>query len=688
MSAISDFNKVWVQKFPGSELPPAWEEDVKNNLAKHKKRVQELQNELKQEEVYVQFLESLLEEVEKRKKESSAAAAADGVGKRGGGGSNIQENQEKDIADVIKNTVERRSHFSGDNNLVPSSAQQASGVEEELGGNSNGDFQNNIKKDRSTHSLDSVGGGGCGDDLANIKNSDDSLSASQDLRGGGGTEDDASGEDNTDDSKDHFVTVIEVNGFEKEKAAALQAAKALQQSKTNGNSSEQMKQRLKKVPPRPPPKMFKRPESSSTNPAIPQGRPVSQPAAVPQENEHRKKDDPSKVDPHRPLVFESASSAPSRTPSGVTNGSSGNNNDSNSHSSNSTMSSTSSASKETTTTNNLNIFPRKTPAGKKFEGSKMPLPPPNPTTNNQQQEDNKDSNKNHKPSPKSTSSTNNSNSEKSTTNVTSQNNVRSKVFDLVSKMESGRAPPVPPQVPLKVNSNNGGGGGDQLTPKRSFRKKIQDPLYCTAHDAVIADYIDPLDVEYEGVTDQIYDCPPAESPEHGNINGGSSLDRNKKGGSKTSTMESRTSEKSGGGLGVGAEQIDDTDNEPMYDTVAPDVDDDYVVLLEGENQQQQKQQQQLQSSQKSVSANNSLSKLENKRLRENDYANTGINDAAATIKSQTSVISGHSINTTTSSGGTTSDTDGITGSPLPQDSHGETGGKANSNYVNIDYFLG
>lgn len=633
MSAISDFNKVWVQKFPGSELPPAWEEDVKNNLAKHKKRVQELQNELKQEEVYVQFLESLLEEVEKRKKESSSG---DGGGKRCG----HEESHEKDIADVIKNTVERRSHLSGDKNLVPS---EENGVEKGNGlghgRSSNGDARNSMQKDRSTHSLDSIG---AADDLTNIKTSDDSYST--DLRGG--TEDDASGEDNTDDSKDHFVTVIEVNGFEKEKAAALA------QSKAHGNSNEQLK-RLKKVPPRPPPKVFKRPESVSSS-SLGGGRPLPQPGNGSDERTReissKSKEASSDAKTERTVVFETRGNN-----SGANSTTNGNSNEANSHSNNSTGSS---SSKECA--NNLNVFPRKAPVAKKFEGSKMPLPS---TTNNQEE---KDPNKNHRKnssaslssdiannlkSPKSSSQPNsNSNSSEKP-----QNNVRSKVFDLVSKMESGRAA----AVPLKASSNN-----EQLTPKRSFRKKIQDPLYCTAHDAVIADYIDPLDVEYDGVNDQIYDCPPAESPEHSN-----SLERNAA--SKTSTMESKASEKSG------AEPID-TDNEPMYDTVAPDQDDDYVVLLEEEKQQKQLQ---------SVSANNSLSKTEaTQRKREHDYSNTPANnDAAATIKSQTSVISGHSITTTTSSG-TTSDTDGITGSPLPQDSHSESG--KTSNYVNIDYFLG
>lgn len=623
MSAINDFNKVWEQKFPGSQLPPAWEEDVKYNLATHKKRVQELQNELKKEEDYVQFLEKLLEEVEKRKESN----IGDEKGKRG---SNV-ENHEKDIADVIKNTVERRFHFAGEIGKESAGNEK---VERSLDSRNENNGEP-TQEDKSMQSLDSVG---ISDDFRSIKVSDESLST--DLRE---TEDDISGaEDNGDESKskDHFVTVIEVNGFEKEKAAALA------QSKTNGNGSELKRQR--KVPPRPPPKVFKRPEVSTS--AFLVGRQAYQSGAVStddrksmfeKDNSKSTADSSTDSKQNRPVVFDSRSS--NNVPKN------GNNNDSSSG--NSTASSTSSSKECATTTNNLNIFPR-SQAAKKFEGSKMPLPQ-QPSSN---QHEDKDANKNPRKqttkgsslSPKPSQRSSNSNSNEKATH-----NVRSKVFDLVSKMETTRAPPLPAK-----------GNSDPLTPKQSFRKKVADPLYCTAHDAVL-DYIDPLDVEYDGVTDQIYDCPPAESPEHVNDS-----PETRHQGSKTSTMESQESARSGA-------DVVDTDIEPMYDTVAPDQDDDYVVLLEEENQQQNQ-----------TSANNSLSKIEgSQRRRESDYANTPLNtDAAATIKSQASVISGQSITTTTSSG-TTSDTEGITGSPLPQDAHGEAR-KTASNYVNIDYFLG
>lgn len=39
MSVFGDFQRVWVQRFPDSALPAAWEEDVRANLVKHKQKV-------------------------------------------------------------------------------------------------------------------------------------------------------------------------------------------------------------------------------------------------------------------------------------------------------------------------------------------------------------------------------------------------------------------------------------------------------------------------------------------------------------------------------------------------------------------------------------------------------------------------------------------------------------------------
>lgn len=67
MSVFGDFINVWAQRFPGSSLPAAWEEDTRANLTKHKQKVAVLREELEKEEFYVEYLERLLLDVEKHK---------------------------------------------------------------------------------------------------------------------------------------------------------------------------------------------------------------------------------------------------------------------------------------------------------------------------------------------------------------------------------------------------------------------------------------------------------------------------------------------------------------------------------------------------------------------------------------------------------------------------------------------
>lgn len=68
MSVFGDFQQVWLQRFPESPLPGAWEEDVRANLSKHKQKVAVLKEELEKEQFYVEYLERLLSDVEQHKK--------------------------------------------------------------------------------------------------------------------------------------------------------------------------------------------------------------------------------------------------------------------------------------------------------------------------------------------------------------------------------------------------------------------------------------------------------------------------------------------------------------------------------------------------------------------------------------------------------------------------------------------
>ena len=77
---FSDFCQAWVARFPGSELPAAWEEDVRANLKRHKTKVAILREELEKEEMYVEYLNKLLVDIEQhRKKSTSSSSGAEPV---------------------------------------------------------------------------------------------------------------------------------------------------------------------------------------------------------------------------------------------------------------------------------------------------------------------------------------------------------------------------------------------------------------------------------------------------------------------------------------------------------------------------------------------------------------------------------------------------------------------------------
>uniref|UniRef100_A0A0K2TVS8 Active breakpoint cluster regionrelated proteinlike [Megachile rotundata] n=1 Tax=Lepeophtheirus salmonis TaxID=72036 RepID=A0A0K2TVS8_LEPSM len=61
---FTDFREAWGSRYPGSELPAAWEEDVRANLEKHETKVRSLKEELEKEEMYVEYLNNLLLDIE------------------------------------------------------------------------------------------------------------------------------------------------------------------------------------------------------------------------------------------------------------------------------------------------------------------------------------------------------------------------------------------------------------------------------------------------------------------------------------------------------------------------------------------------------------------------------------------------------------------------------------------------
>ena len=76
---FADFRQAWGARFPGSELPDAWEEDVRANLKKHRTKVSILREELDKEEMYVEYLQTLLKDIEHMKKSKAEPEPLDSI---------------------------------------------------------------------------------------------------------------------------------------------------------------------------------------------------------------------------------------------------------------------------------------------------------------------------------------------------------------------------------------------------------------------------------------------------------------------------------------------------------------------------------------------------------------------------------------------------------------------------------
>uniref|UniRef100_A0A182T3S6 Uncharacterized protein n=1 Tax=Anopheles maculatus TaxID=74869 RepID=A0A182T3S6_9DIPT len=111
MSVFSDFQRMWVQRFPQSSLSDAWEQDVRASLERHKQKIAELSKELEQETLYVEYLERLLGDVEKYREAGGdpstlfeANSPASAANLLAGGGSQLRDPPGK--GDAVQEAVE------------------------------------------------------------------------------------------------------------------------------------------------------------------------------------------------------------------------------------------------------------------------------------------------------------------------------------------------------------------------------------------------------------------------------------------------------------------------------------------------------------------------------------------------------------------------------------------------------
>ncbi|KAJ9596922.1 hypothetical protein L9F63_012047, partial [Diploptera punctata] len=126
MSVFGDFRNVWVQRFPGSDLPAAWEEDVRANLAKHKQKVAVLREELEKEEFYVEYLERLLIDVAKHKTRATNEEEGNNDDKREGKGTDrpkIKSRPGSMQSMVLEESSETSGNNVDDNQPIAESAE-------------------------------------------------------------------------------------------------------------------------------------------------------------------------------------------------------------------------------------------------------------------------------------------------------------------------------------------------------------------------------------------------------------------------------------------------------------------------------------------------------------------------------------------------------------------------------------
>ncbi|XP_032516985.2 active breakpoint cluster region-related protein isoform X2 [Danaus plexippus] len=238
MSVFGDFQRVWVQRFPESALPAAWEEDVRANLAKHKQKVAILREELEKEEFYVEYLETLLSDVEKHKaSQESRTAPPSGADTNDDKTSDSKQDSNTDsLSKKSESSLKSDDSIEGaENDEVHLRKKPINFAERSSVNQCINELSSNLAAEARRR---------CNSEIVQRTDNENS-----DV------------EPNKTQSKNRpasqagdFVTVIEVNGLK----AAEKAAKKSDDStpSSESNSLESAPPVKKKVPPKPPPKVF------------------------------------------------------------------------------------------------------------------------------------------------------------------------------------------------------------------------------------------------------------------------------------------------------------------------------------------------------------------------------------------------------------------------------------------------
>ncbi|PZC81462.1 hypothetical protein B5X24_HaOG212667 [Helicoverpa armigera] len=246
MSVFGDFQRVWVQRFPESALPAAWEEDVRANLAKHKQKVAILREELEKEEFYVEYLETLLSDVEKHK----AVAQGNRTAPPSGGDVNDLDDKASDSKQESNSDSLKKSEVSLNSNKSEDSTPETAECEPVQLRNKPVRVTERSSVNQCINELSNLAAEAarrrCNSEIVQRTdiNQDTNVAVEQ-------TSPNQAKNRPTSQTGD-FVTVIEVNGL---KLAASKKSEESQQS-SEGSPVDPVAIAKKKVPPKPPPKVF------------------------------------------------------------------------------------------------------------------------------------------------------------------------------------------------------------------------------------------------------------------------------------------------------------------------------------------------------------------------------------------------------------------------------------------------
>lgn len=266
MSVYGDFQRVWVQRFPESALPAAWEEDVRANLAKHKQKVAILREELEKEEFYVEYLETLLSDVEKHK----AASQDNKTTPPSGSDVNELDDKVSEIKQVSKtDSLSKKSDLSlnsnNDNSIEEVICEEVQLRNKQMHIAERSSVNQCINELSSNLVATEAARRRCNSEIVHrTENNQDKVAVDQ-------TSHSQSKNRPTSQTGD-FVTVIEVNGLK----LAENASKKSEESPQSSESSpvDPVSVAKKKVPPKPPPKVFSKrgvslPESAGVDDSPP-----------------------------------------------------------------------------------------------------------------------------------------------------------------------------------------------------------------------------------------------------------------------------------------------------------------------------------------------------------------------------------------------------------------------------------